>query len=124
MLARTCGCDLLGAGLDPSCLASVPFPVCHPQPGRLGAKNKRNAGDNRVPKYIPSLISTRRLPGSHVRLPANPAERHGAPPRASREPGTEHPRRLYRRSGEAAGDGPAWEGDPAQGLNQSEEGQG
>lgn len=47
-----------------------------------------------MPKYIPSLISTRRLPRSHVRLAANPAElrpRHGAPLNSS---GTEHPRLL------------------------------
>lgn len=43
-----------------------------PQPGSLRAKNKRSTGDNRAPKYIPALISARRLPPSHVRLPANP----------------------------------------------------
>lgn len=43
-----------------------------------------------MPKYIPSLISTRRPPRSHVRLAAsNPAELPGAAPVS---PGTEHPR--------------------------------
>lgn len=74
-----------------------------------------------MPKYILSLISTRRLPRSHVRLPLIPLSRRvPGLPRALPVPG--HGASPPPTPG--CGDGPAWEAGTAQGLKQSQEGRG